>query len=187
MEVTTSAKPKRKTIPASLKHDVWAKRNDGNEGSCYVCGGFLTRKNMDCGHIISSDNNGSSSLDNLEPICKSCNSSMGTSNMGDFRKMYFPKKIKTLTGLPFDEAMKKHTNMYQDGNFGVIRTGPSMRKLEQKEIDYVSQNRVLVEHFRNMWDLGFRIVYYKIVKLRTDPHNPANNTLSEFIVPHMNY
>ena len=37
-----------------------------------------------CGHIISEANGGEIKLDNLRPICHSCNSSMGTVNMDEF-------------------------------------------------------------------------------------------------------
>jgi 5-methylcytosine-specific restriction endonuclease McrA len=37
-----------------------------------------------CGHIISEFNGGELKLDNLMPICNSCNSSMGTKNMNEY-------------------------------------------------------------------------------------------------------
>ena len=44
--------------------------------------------NFSCGHIIAEANGGELKLDNLKPICGSCNSSMNTCNMNDFIKKY---------------------------------------------------------------------------------------------------
>jgi DNA-directed RNA polymerase alpha subunit len=35
-------------------------------------------------------NNGSTTLDNLRPICSQCNLSMATCNLNDFKNKYFP-------------------------------------------------------------------------------------------------
>jgi len=42
-----------------------------------------------CGHIVSHANGGSMHIDNLRPICASCNLSMGTQNMNEFRQQFF--------------------------------------------------------------------------------------------------
>jgi len=41
-----------------------------------------------CGHVIAEKNGGSIEIANLRPICQSCNSSMGTTNMDVFVKSY---------------------------------------------------------------------------------------------------
>ena len=41
------------------------------------------------GHYISEANGGEVKLDNLRPICKGCNLSMGTTNMEDFMFEYY--------------------------------------------------------------------------------------------------
>jgi 5-methylcytosine-specific restriction endonuclease McrA len=41
---------------------------------------------FECGHVISEFNGGTNKLNNLKPICVSCNSSMGTQNMDEFIK-----------------------------------------------------------------------------------------------------
>jgi 5-methylcytosine-specific restriction endonuclease McrA len=44
---------------------------------------------FDAGHIIAVTNGGSDNLDNLAPVCGTCNKSMGTQNLQDFKTVYF--------------------------------------------------------------------------------------------------
>ena len=87
-------KPKEK-IPASVKNTLWSKYFPNViEGKCKCCQTeVISRNNFDCGHIISEKNGGKIHLDNLKPICRSCNSSMGTQNMTDFIIKYGFDKI----------------------------------------------------------------------------------------------
>ena len=79
----------RKKIPLILKNNVWKKRNGNNmEGKCYVCNKILCYENMECGHVIPHVQNGLSTLDNLEPICKMCNRDMGAMNLNDYKQLY---------------------------------------------------------------------------------------------------
>jgi 5-methylcytosine-specific restriction endonuclease McrA len=41
----------------------------------------ITQLTFDCGHIISESTGGELSIDNLIPICHSCNLSMGSQNL----------------------------------------------------------------------------------------------------------
>ena len=50
--------------------------------------GHISFVNFDCGHIKSERFGGSNTLDNLKPICRLCNNSMGTTNMNEFMKEY---------------------------------------------------------------------------------------------------
>ncbi len=57
---------------------------------CLCCNSNeISQQNFDCGHIVSRNNGGEDIIDNLVPICGSCNSSMGSIDMDSF--------IKTLT------------------------------------------------------------------------------------------
>lgn len=81
----------RKSIPKSLKILVWDK-NIGKEkgiGECDVCKSDIDSKNFECGHIISVKDGGETNIENLLPICSSCNKSMGTQNLHDFKEKYF--------------------------------------------------------------------------------------------------
>ena len=86
----------RKSIPKSLKILVWDK-NIGKEkgiGECVVCESDIDSKNFECGHIKSVKENGSTTIDNLLPICSVCNKSMGTQNLHEFKAEFFPENMK---------------------------------------------------------------------------------------------
>jgi hypothetical protein len=80
---------RKAAIPASLRISVW-NSNVGSDvmiAKCYVgCGCAISFQNFECGHIKASASGGSDDLENLKPICSTCNKSMGTKNMLDFIK-----------------------------------------------------------------------------------------------------
>jgi len=80
----------RKTIPQSVRRKLW-RIHFGKRftGECFVCGNDIDINHFDAGHIIAVSNGGSDKVDNLKPICKSCNSSMGTDNLLEFKERYF--------------------------------------------------------------------------------------------------
>jgi hypothetical protein len=87
----TNDKPKKKTIPLSLKRSVWNKHIGEEIGKavCLCCKiTCITQMSFSCGHVIAEYNGGELKLENLKPICVSCNSSMGTQNMNEFIKQY---------------------------------------------------------------------------------------------------
>ena len=57
----------------------------------------------ECGHIISEANGGNLDTDNLKPICSGCNKSMGSKNMDDYMKEFYPKQ--------YDIKFKKKKNI----------------------------------------------------------------------------
>jgi len=79
----------RSKIPAAVRADVWC-RYVGNKvyGECYCCGGHITSFNFHAGHVIADARGGSSTVDNLRPLCQTCNLSMGTTHMGQFIRTY---------------------------------------------------------------------------------------------------
>jgi 5-methylcytosine-specific restriction endonuclease McrA len=89
VEVKKEKKTKEK-IPTAVKKTLWSLTfPNGSQGTCYCCKTeVISQTNFDCGHIISEKNGGKVELDNLKPICPSCNSSMGTKNMDDYIKEF---------------------------------------------------------------------------------------------------
>lgn len=77
---------KRKTISKPLKEKVWLACN-GNSitGKCFCCNKEITVFNAEYGHIISVKNGGKTCLDNIKPICLTCNRGMGVINMLDYK------------------------------------------------------------------------------------------------------
>lgn len=88
----TIEKKKRKQIPKLIRGKVWEiYHGDSLKGECYCC-----KRNLDAfdawhtGHIVSHANGGADVPSNLRPLCASCNTSMGTQNMDEFKAQYYP-------------------------------------------------------------------------------------------------
>ena len=83
---------KKKSIPKSLKKQTWDKWVGPSIGiaKCLCCNHEEIRQiEFHCGHIMAEVNGGSTTVDNLIPICAQCNLSMGSMNMLEFKKKYF--------------------------------------------------------------------------------------------------
>jgi len=90
-QINTSEKYKKKTIPLSLKRVVWDYwiGEDIGRTKCLCCNVTqISQMSFHCGHVVAEINGGSLEPQNLKPICHSCNSSMGTTNMNEFIKKY---------------------------------------------------------------------------------------------------
>lgn len=75
-------------IPAIIRIAVWIKYVGDlkSTSTCFCCElRSIMHSNYRCGHIISRSNGGLSTLNNLRPICGSCDKLIGTKNMGEFR------------------------------------------------------------------------------------------------------
>ena len=91
---------RKKTIPKALREAVW-KTYVGEEVGrthCMVCQtNYISQLNFHCGHVQAEAAGGATDLQNLRPICASCNYSMGTTNLHLYRAKYFGyKSNKTL-------------------------------------------------------------------------------------------
>ena len=82
----------RKSVPKALKDRLWdiTYGPEAGQGECYVCGTIINSKKFEAGHIISVFHGGKTTLHNLKCICSTCNKSMSTQNLEDFKKTYFP-------------------------------------------------------------------------------------------------
>lgn len=75
---------KKKSISHVLKRRVWAAHIGEEVGKtkCLCCKlTDITQLTFHCGHIVAEKNGGSTTVENMLPICQSCNSSMGTQNL----------------------------------------------------------------------------------------------------------
>jgi hypothetical protein len=74
---------KRMPIPKATRKNVWNKRfSKKKSGKCHCCKEKeIHKKNFECGHIISHFCGGSTHINNLEPICKTCNRDMSIMHM----------------------------------------------------------------------------------------------------------
>jgi len=82
----------RKSIPKTLKNQVWdtyvGKKH--GVGKCFCCKKEIDSKIFDCGHVVSVKMGGPTTVENMRPVCATCNKSMGEKNMMSFKKEYFP-------------------------------------------------------------------------------------------------
>lgn len=87
-------KPKRRKIPVAVKNTVWSKYIGANkaEGKCYVCRKTIHITDFELGHNKAVAKGGKDNINNLRPICKTCNSSMGTMSIERFKAKYFSKQ-----------------------------------------------------------------------------------------------
>jgi len=177
----------RKSIPKSLKILVWNK-NMGKEkgiGGCYVCESEIDSKNFECGHIISVKDGGDTNLDNLLPICSSCNKSMGTQNLHEFKETYFSDsnvKIDNLT--PVQEYIETKVK-YNEGLVKHFTSGEMVTREVKLETIYNSYREWLnVNHPQDYKDKMYEDCFGNndtIDELKTiminkfgEPHNMAN-------------
>ena len=85
-----SEKYVKEVIPKTVRNCLFINYfGNSRIGTCMCCQREpLTINNFNCGHIEAEKYGGTLKLDNLLPICTSCNLSMGTTNLNDFIKKY---------------------------------------------------------------------------------------------------
>ena len=112
---------KKKSIPLSLKALVWNK---------YI------------GHIISERNGGSTTLNNLIPLCQTCNLSMGRQNMNDFVKKYgFHDELdNSLPKRTINKTKKKLLNNNINNAIVIKDNETSSDEMNHNEINYNTKN-----------------------------------------------
>ena len=121
---------KRKTIPSSLKAQVWNNQfgKYAGIGKCFVCeSSEVDSKHFECGHIKSVKEGGDTVLENLRVICSNCNKSMGAQNMMDFKFSYFNFQLKSV----------RDTSGV--GNFSLRETPGVGLPLEARECSYINK------------------------------------------------
>ena len=78
----------KKSIPKILKDLTW-QRWIGDEvakAKCLCCGvNEIKMNSFHCGHVVSEAMGGPTTVDNLRPVCATCNMSMRTQNMEKFK------------------------------------------------------------------------------------------------------
>jgi 5-methylcytosine-specific restriction endonuclease McrA len=88
-------KPRVKKAPVkmcwvALRELLWTTTfQDSLKGECYCCAGYIDVGHWQAGHIIARKNGGPDTLENLRPVCKTCNCRMGTENLEDYKTRVF--------------------------------------------------------------------------------------------------
>jgi len=81
----------KKTIPKILKDLTWAKWVGDHiaKTKCLCCGvNDIKMNSFHCGHVIAEADGGPTTVENLRPICATCNLSMRTQNMVKFKEQH---------------------------------------------------------------------------------------------------
>ena len=94
---------RKKTIPATLKTDIWNYwiGPQIGESKCLCCGTKpIRQREFEAGHVKAESHGGTTDIVNLRPICGQCNKSMGTQHMVAFMERYFPSMKLTLPPQP---------------------------------------------------------------------------------------
>jgi hypothetical protein len=103
----------RRTIPKSVKDSVW-NINIGQDkpyGKCFICGKTIHIQDFDVGHNKAVTKGGTNNINNLKPICRTCNTSMGTMSIEVFKKRYYPKtELLERTGTLSVETSEENYN-----------------------------------------------------------------------------
>lgn len=85
-----NCKKKRSSISGNLRKKVWEEYvGQRIETKCFCCRTkritpFTYCDTFHAGHIISAYNKGTTSIENLLPICRDCNMNMGSENWDDY-------------------------------------------------------------------------------------------------------
>jgi len=92
--VVKSITKSRPQIPKMIRGEVWKEYNGLSVyGSCYCCKRTLdVFDTWNAGHVVPYSHGGPNTVTNLRPICQACNQSMGTENLYDFKKTFYPDK-----------------------------------------------------------------------------------------------
>jgi 5-methylcytosine-specific restriction endonuclease McrA len=87
----SSTKKKKMAVPKHIRNIVWNLYigEDIIKHKCLCCKKVtITNTVFEVGHVLSESSGGTMEINNLRPICGSCNLAMGTTNMIDFVKLY---------------------------------------------------------------------------------------------------
>lgn len=122
-------RPKRKAIPKSIKNIVWQRYNPNSvTGKCYACNRPITNGGFDIGHDKAVAKGGKNNILNLRPICRDCNSNMGTMSIEKYKKKYFGTEAK-------GESITEATKIEE------IKTKKSIKQIEKP----ISKRKLLNE------------------------------------------
>ncbi len=152
---TPKNKKKKETIPISVKNTLWNIYFQNNlTGTCQCCRHeAISKNNFDCGHILSEKDGGQVSLDNLRPICRSCNSSMGTLNMDVFMKKYGFDKIEQINS-ERDTNVKSPKEIKPE----IISTEkPTDNKIDKEELKMIKETEKLEKQCKETMELAIKL------------------------------
>jgi 5-methylcytosine-specific restriction endonuclease McrA len=96
----TSERKGRGSTHKAVRDQVWDKYIGVKniEGKCYCCGLTINYRTFEVGHNKAVAKGGKDNISNLRPICRPCNSSMGTMSIEQYKRKYYGKPSKPKKG-----------------------------------------------------------------------------------------
>lgn len=120
---------RRKAIPKAVKDLVWNKYIGANktEGPCYVCRQTIRITRFHAGHNKAQSKGGSDRIENLRPICSTCNTSMGTTSIEVFKRRHFGSVSKS--------SKKRTTTKTKRTSSAKAKTAPKKRRKRKTDLE----------------------------------------------------
>ena len=117
------SKPVRKAINKDLREKVWLKYMGNKvEGKCYCCKiKPMHFTDFEVGHNKAVSKGGKDHIENLRPICRSCNKGMGTKTIEWYRAKYYAKPIEKPKPVRSTPSKPKKPKTQQFNPFGEIK------------------------------------------------------------------
>ena len=81
-----------KNVPKSIKDNTWDRYvGDIYSINCLCCNyNIIKSNNFHCAHVIPHSKGGKTIVENLRPVCSTCNLSMGQNNLFEWCEKYYP-------------------------------------------------------------------------------------------------
>ena len=147
-EINIDRKKAKQKIAAKMRLKVW-ETHVGNKlvTKCFCClvsdiTPFTNYQTFQCGHILSERNGGKIKVENLLPICKKCNISMGSSHWDSFIRK---KKLRVrLYGCGLPEATIRTVKTIQRWWKELKKKKKKKKKVKRYEsltISFVNKNK----------------------------------------------
>lgn len=90
-DIEQGEKKGRQPLSHAARMAVWNQWTEGGmyagSGPCHACSRVISQQEFECGHVIAVANGGKNAIDNLRPLCRACNRSMGTMTLEEFRSV----------------------------------------------------------------------------------------------------
>jgi hypothetical protein len=93
-EKKTAKRTQRIKCPKPVREKLWRNYFGSSlDGKCYVCDTMIKFTDFEASHNIPHVDGGEWHVENLRPCCRTCNRSMGTMTVDEFKKRFFESKI----------------------------------------------------------------------------------------------
>jgi 5-methylcytosine-specific restriction endonuclease McrA len=98
---------RRRNVPGRHTIDEWKSLVEEFDGRCVRCGDRLGLQKLTRDHVVPITNGGTDNIDNIQPLCKQCNSSKGRRHSTDYRLTPFTRSGRIVN---FDSGAKQSAN-----------------------------------------------------------------------------